>query len=243
MVMDTAMGMVLRQRIRKRNNKDRPLTPRQRAIMECIIHSVESRGFPPAVREICEAVGLSSGSTVHAHLNTLEERGYIRRAQAKPRAILILRGIDGEEYTYVREEQEEAEQLEEMLNLPVVGNVAAGEPIFADENIEDKIAYPARFVRKDGAFMLRIRGNSMVNVGIFNNDYIVVEPQQVAENGEIVVALIGDEATCKTFYREKNMVRLQPENDNMGPIYVENPMIIGKVVGVLRDMHDQVIRR
>ncbi|MEE0546375.1 MAG: transcriptional repressor LexA [Peptococcaceae bacterium] len=228
---------------RKRNNKDRPLTPRQRAIMECIIHSVESRGFPPAVREICEAVGLSSGSTVHAHLNTLEERGYIRRDPAKPRAILILRGIDGEEYTYVREEQEEAEQLEEMLNLPVVGNVAAGEPIFADENIEDKIAYPARFVRKDGAFMLRIRGNSMVNVGIFNNDYIVVEPQQVAENGEIVVALIGDEATCKTFYREKNMVRLQPENDNMGPIYVENPMIIGKVVGVLRDMHDQVIRR
>lgn len=176
---------------RKRNNKDRPLTPRQRAIMECIIHSVESRGFPPAVREICEAVGLSSGSTVHAHLNTLEERGYIRRDPAKPRAILILRGIDGEEYTYVREEQEEAEQLEEMLNLPVVGNVAAGEPIFADENIEDKIAYPARFVRKDGAFMLRIRGNSMVNVGIFNNDYIVVEPQQVAENGEIVVALIG----------------------------------------------------
>lgn len=228
---------------RKRNNKDRPLTPRQRAIMECIIHSVESRGFPPAVREICETVGLSSGSTVHAHLNTLEERGYIRRDPAKPRAILILRGIDGEEYTYVREEQEEAEQLEEMLNLPVVGNVAAGEPIFADENIEDKIAYPARFVRKDGAFMLRIRGNSMVNVGIFNNDYIVVEPQQVAENGEIVVALIGDEATCKTFYREKNMVRLQPENDNMGPIYVENPMIIGKVVGVLRDMHDQVIRR
>ena len=228
---------------RKRNNKDRPLTPRQRAIMECIIHSVESRGFPPAVREICEAVGLSSGSTVHAHLNTLEERGYIRRDPAKPRAILILRGIGGEEYTYVREEQEEAEQLEEMLNLPVVGNVAAGEPIFADENIEDKIAYPARFVRKDGAFMLRIRGNSMVNVGIFNNDYIVVEPQQVAENGEIVVALIGDEATCKTFYREKNMVRLQPENDNMGPIYVENPMIIGKVVGVLRDMHDQVIRR
>ncbi|MEE0509601.1 MAG: transcriptional repressor LexA [Peptococcaceae bacterium] len=228
---------------RKRNNKDRPLTPRQRAIMECIIHSVESRGFPPAVREICEAVGLSSGSTVHAHLNTLEERGYIRRDPAKPRAILILRGIDGEEYTYVREEQEEAEQLEEMLNLPVVGNVAAGEPIFADENIEDKIAYPARFVRKDGAFMLRIRGNSMVNVGIFNNDYIVVEPQQVAENGEIVVALIGDEATCKTFYREKNMVRLQPENDNMGPIYVENPMIIGKVVGVLRDMHDQIIRR
>ena len=122
---------------RKRNNKDRPLTPRQRAIMECIIHSVESRGFPPAVREICEAVGLSSGSTVHAHLNTLEERGYIRRDPAKPRAILILRGIDGEEYTYVREEQEEAEQLEEMLNLPVVGNVAAGEPIFADENIED----------------------------------------------------------------------------------------------------------
>lgn len=228
---------------RKRNNKDRPLTPRQQAIMECIIHSVESRGFPPAVREICEAVGLSSGSTVHAHLNTLEERGYIRRDPAKPRAILILRGIDGEEYTYVREEQEETEQLEEMLNLPVVGNVAAGEPIFADENIEDKIAYPARFVRKDGAFMLRIRGNSMVNVGIFNNDYIVVEPQQVAENGEIVVALIGDEATCKTFYREKNMVRLQPENDNMGPIYVENPMIIGKVVGVLRDMHDQVIRR
>lgn len=228
---------------KKRNGKERPLTARQQAIMECIIESVELRGYPPAVREICEEVGLSSSSTVHAHLHTLEERGYIRRDPAKPRAILILKDLDGEEYTYVREEQEEAEQLEEMLNLPVLGNVAAGEPIFADENIEDKVAYPARFVHKDGAFMLRIRGNSMVNVGIFNNDYIVVEPQQVAENGEIVVALIGDEATCKTFYREKNMVRLQPENDNMGPIYVENPMIIGKVVGVLRDMHDQKFHR
>lgn len=223
---------------RKRATKERRLTERQRDVLECIIRSVETRGFPPAVREICDEVGLSSGSTVHAHLNTLEKRGYIRRDPAKPRAILILRDLDGEDYTYVREEQQAAEELEEMLNLPVVGNVAAGEPIFADENIEDKIAYPARFVRRDGAFMLRIRGNSMINAGIYNGDYIVVEPQQVADNGEIVVALIGDEATCKTYYREKSMVRLQPENDSMGPIYVENPMIIGKVVGVLRDMHD-----
>lgn len=220
---------------KKRVRRELPLSERQRAVLSCVINSVEERGYPPSVREICNEVGLSSSSTVHAHLNTLEEWHYISRDPSKPRAIIVLRDPDGEPYTYLR--QEEREEFEEMLNLPVVGNVAAGQPIFADENIEDKIAYPARFVHKDGAFMLRIRGNSMVKVGIFNGDYVVVEPQQVAENGEIVVALIGDEATCKSFYREKNMVRLQPENDSMGPIYVENPMIIGKVVGVLRDMH------
>ena len=124
-----------------------------------------------------------------------------------------------------------------MVDLPVLGNVAAGEPIFADENVEDKITFPMRFVRDEGSFMLRIRGESMIKVGIMDGDYIIVAPQQTAQNGEIVVALIGDEATCKTFYFEKNMVRLQPENDDMEPIYVENPMIIGKVIGVYRDLH------
>lgn len=227
--------MVQDKQRRQRVRRELPLSERQRAVLSCIIDSIEERGYPPSVREICETVGLSSSSTVHAHLNTLEEWHYISRDPAKPRAIIVLRDPNGEPYTYLR--QEEQEEFEEMINLPVVGNVAAGEPIFADENIEDKIPYPARFLHKDGAFMLRIRGNSMVNVGIFNGDYIVVEPQQVADNGDIVVALIGDEATCKSFYREKNMVRLQPENDSMGPIYVENPMLIGKVVGVMRDMH------
>ena len=220
------------------SRRERPaaLSEREKTIMRAIIDAVESRGIPPSVRDICAATGLRSSSTVHKYLNRLAEAGYIFRDTTASRGISILRDENGADYSYLRNEEEE-DAFEEMLNLPVVGNVAAGEPIFADENIEDKIAYPARFVRRDGSFMLRIRGESMIGVGINDGDYIVVEPEQVAENGDVVVALIGDEATCKTFYREKNMVRLQPENDEMEPIYVENPMIIGKVVGVMRDMH------
>lgn len=219
-----------------RKRLDAPLTARQRAVLECIIESVERRGYPPAVREIGQRVGLASSSTVHSHIKSLEEKGYISRDPSKPRAIMVLRGLDGEEYSFPRM-LDEAEHYDEVINIPVVGNVAAGEPIFADENIEDKITFPMRFVRCDDPFMLHIRGNSMIKAGIMNGDYIIVEPAQEAQNGEIVVALIGDEATCKTFYREKDMVRLQPENDSMGPIYVQNPMIIGKVIGVFRDMH------
>ena len=150
---------------------------------------------------------------------------------------MVLRYPDGTPFVASSEGLLVEEDFDEMVNLPVLGNVAAGEPIFADENVEDTITFSMRFVRNEGSFMLRIRGNSMVNIGIMDGDYIIVGPQQTAQNGDVVVALIGDEATCKTFYHEKNTVRLQPENDEMEPIYVENPMIIGKVIGVYRDMH------
>lgn len=223
--------------VEARRNKERPLTPRQAGILEYIIEEVSNKGYPPAVREIGRHVGLQSSSTVHAHLTTLEERGYIKRDPAKPRAIMVLRYPDGAPFVASSEGLLVEENFDEMVNLPVLGNVAAGEPIFADENVEDTITFSMRFVRNEGSFMLRIRGNSMVNIGIMDGDYIIVGPQQTAQNGDVVVALIGDEATCKTFYHEKNTVRLQPENDEMEPIYVENPMIIGKVIGVYRDMH------
>lgn len=221
----------------KKNGKD--LSPRQKDILAYIISYVEDRGYPPAVREIGQAVGLSSSSTVHSHLHSLEDRGFIKRDPTKPRTIMILKNTDGSDYSAGGDlyHQENEETFDEMVNLPVLGNVAAGEPIFADENVEDQISFSMRFVRAEGSFMLRIRGESMINIGIMDGDYIIVAPQQVANNGDVIVALIGDEATCKTFYREKNHVRLQPENDTMEPIYVENPMIIGKVIGVYRDMH------
>ncbi|MDO4923910.1 MAG: transcriptional repressor LexA [Peptococcaceae bacterium] len=220
-----------------KRKKDKPLTPRQQSILHFIINEVETRGYPPAVREIGREVGLSSSSTVHAHLTTLEKRGYIQRDPTKPRAIMILRNPDGTPFNFGVEVPAAASEHDEIVDLPVLGNVAAGEPIFADENVEDKISFSMRFVRNEGAFMLRIRGESMIKAGIMDGDYIIVAPQQTAQNGDIVVALIGDEATCKTFYYEKNVVRLQPENDEMEPIYVENPMIIGKVIGVYRDLH------
>lgn len=221
----------------KKNEQE--ISIRQQEILEFIISYVEDRGYPPAVREIGQAVGLSSSSTVHSHLHSLEEKRFIKRDPTKPRTIMILKNVDGSEYAVASDldELQSQETFDEMVNLPVLGNVAAGEPIFADENVEDQISFSMRFVRAEGSFMLRIRGESMINIGIMDGDYIIVAPQQVANNGEVVVALIGDEATCKTFYREKNQVRLQPENDSMEPIYVENPMIIGKVIGVYRDMH------
>lgn len=210
------------------------LSARQERILDFIISEVEAKGYPPSVREIGYAVELKSSSTVHNHLNQLERKGYIRRDPTKPRAIMILKRPDESDYVSPAAEQS---VFEDIVDLPVFGKVAAGSPIFADENLEDRIGFPMRFVREEGAFMLRISGDSMTGVGIMDGDYIIVAPQQVAQNGEIVVALIGEEATCKTFYREKNRVRLQPENPHLEPIYAENPMIIGKVVGVYRDLH------
>lgn len=208
------------------------LSERQTRILNYIISEVEDHGYPPSVREIGFAVDLKSSSTVHNHLNQIERKGYIVRDPAKPRAIMILKRANGTPYNSVAEPE-----IEEMVELPVYGPVAAGAPIFADENIEDKMGFPMRFIRDEGSFVLRVRGESMIGVGINDGDYIIVAPRQVAQNGEIVIALIGDEATCKTYYREKNRVRLQPENPTMDPIYVENPMIIGKVIGLFRDMH------
>ncbi len=209
------------------------LTPRQVGILNFIISEVEAKGYPPSVREIGAAVGLKSSSTVHNHLNQIEHKGYIRRDPTKPRAIMILRRSDCSEYA------SETPPSEDTVFLPIYGKVAAGSPIFADENLEGHISFPERFVSAEGSFVLRISGDSMTGIGIMNNDFIIVSPQQTAENGDVVVALIGDEATCKTFYREKTQVRLQPENPDLTPIYTENPMIIGKVTGVYRDMNGQ----
>lgn len=214
------------------------LSIRQVSILEFIIDEVEQRGYPPSVREIGLAVGLQSSSTVHNHLNQIERKGYIQRDATKPRAIAILKRADESAYVpFSSESESNSSDVEEMVNLPVFGAVAAGVPIFADDSIEDQISLPMRFVRDEGAFMLRVKGESMIGVGIMDGDYVIVAPRQSAKNGDVVVALIGDEATCKTYYREKHQIRLQPENPTMEPIFVQNPMIIGQVIGVFRDMH------
>lgn len=200
------------------------LTGRQAAILNFIKNELQKRGYPPSVREIGQAVGLSSSSTVHGHLAQLEEKGYIRRDPTKPRAIEILDGNNN----FVRKE---------IINVPVVGKVTAGQPILAVENVEDTFPLPLDFVNNDNVFMLSVRGESMIEAGIFDNDYVLVRQQNYAKNGDIVVALIEDEATVKTFYKEKDYVRLQPENSSMEPIYVRDVSILGKVVGVFRKLH------
>ena len=179
------------------------------------------RGFPPAVREICEAVNLKSTSSVHSHLETLEKNGYIRRDPTKPRAIEIC----DDSFQMIRTE---------MINIPVVGQVAAGTPILAEENIDNYIPIPVSMCPKGDSFIVNVKGNSMINAGIFNGDMLFVHACNTAENGEKVVALIDDSATVKTYYKEKGHIRLQPENDEMDPIIVENCQILGKVFGVLR---------
>lgn len=202
----------------------RELTARQKQILEFIKERVRVKGYPPSVREIGEAVGLRSSSTVHGHLNRLEEKGYIRRDPTKPRAIEILDGND-------------SIPKKEMVQVPVVGKVTAGEPILAVENVEDYFPLPRDFAPYDNVFMLRVRGDSMIEAGILDQDYVVVRQQQDATNGDIVVALIGDEATVKRFYREADHIRLQPENPVYEPIIVNDVQILGKVVGVLRHIH------
>lgn len=198
------------------------ITDKQQQILDYIKSEMRDKGFPPAVREICEAVHLKSTSSVHAHLEALEKNGYIRRDPAKPRTIEIL----GDESVSV-----------EIKNLPLVGTVAAGQPILAVENIENYFPMPAQFVPNEKTFMLNVKGDSMINAGILEGDKIIVKSQDTAENGEMVVALVGDSATVKTFYKEEGYYRLQPENDFMEPIIVRGELqIIGKVIGVVRIM-------
>ncbi|MEW6046376.1 MAG: transcriptional repressor LexA [Bacillota bacterium] len=196
------------------------LTPRQRQILDYIKRTVRTRGYPPSVREIGEAVGLSSSSTVHGHLARLEEKGYLRRDPTKPRAIELL-----EDRQIIRKE---------MINVPVLGRVPAGQPLLALQNIEDFFPLPVDFTEYEDVFMLRVRGDSMKNAGILDGDYVVVRSQPSARNGEIVVALVDDEATVKRFYREHDHIRLQPENPRYKPILTQNVQILGKVIGVLR---------
>ena len=197
------------------------ISERQISILNFIKKELQKRGYPPSVREIGEAVGLSSSSTVHGHLAQLEKKGYIRRDPTKPRAIEVIEG----EGNFVRKE---------IVNVPIVGRVTAGEPILAVENIEDTFPLPIEFVNNDNVFILSVRGESMINAGILDGDYVVVRQQSVARNGEIVVALLEDEATVKTFYKEKDYIRLQPENPYMDPIYAADVKVLGKVTGVFR---------
>ena len=196
------------------------LSKRQREIFEFIGRYLKQHGYPPTVREIGKAVGLHSSSTVHAHLAKLESRGLLKRDPTKPRAIELL--------------VERAKRAVRPAGMPLVGTVAAGAPVLAEENIEDYLQVPAVIGGETGDFVLRIKGDSMVDAGILEGDYVVVRPSETARNGEIVVALIAEEATVKRFYREKDHVRLQPENVTMEPIRSDEVSIVGKVVGVFR---------
>ena len=197
------------------------ITDKQREILEYIKAEILNRGYPPAVREICEAVKLKSTSSVHAHLETLEKNGYIRRDPTKPRAIEIV----DENFNLTRRE---------MVNVPIVGKVAAGEPILAVENIENYFPIPAEFMPNEPTFILQVQGESMINAGILDGDYVLVQQQPTANDGDMVVALVDDSATVKTFYKENGYYRLQPENDFMDPIIVKDCTILGKVIGVFR---------
>ncbi len=200
------------------------ISQKQLEILEYIKSEILRVGYPPAVREICEAVNLKSTSSVHSHLETLEKNGYIRRDPTKPRAIEIM----DDEFNLTRRE---------MSNVPIVGQVAAGEPILAEQNIVDYFPIPVDFMPNNEAFLLKVRGESMINAGILDGDFVLVEKRPTASNGEMVVALVEDSATVKTFYKENGYYRLQPENDDMDPIIVDNCEIVGKVFGVFRFMH------
>ena len=197
------------------------ISNKQREILDYIKDEILKKGYPPAVREICEAVNLKSTSSVHSHLETLEKNGYIRRDPTKPRAIEIM----DDSFQMVRHE---------MASIPVVGTVAAGQPILAQQNIESYFPIPTEFVPNAECFSLRVKGESMINAGIFDGDQIFVECCNTARNGDIVVALVDDSATVKTFYKEDGHIRLQPENDTMDPIIVSDCQILGKVFGVFR---------
>ncbi|MEN3088540.1 repressor LexA [Staphylococcus xylosus] len=206
----------------------RELTKRQNEIFEYIKQTVQSKGYPPSVREIGEAVGLASSSTVHGHLSRLEEKGYIRRDPTKPRAIEI-----------VSEQLGESINMEETIHVPVIGKVTAGVPISAVENVEEYFPLPEHFTSTHNSdiFILNVVGESMIEAGILDGDKVIVRSQTIAENGDIIVAMTEEnEATVKRFYKEKTRYRLQPENSTMGPIYLDNVTVLGKVVGLFREM-------
>ena len=214
------------------------LGKRQLAIYDFIRSYSDEHGYPPSVREIGTAVGLASPSTVHMHLKVLEERGLIKRDSKKPRTIEVM---DGRQQTDAVGDSEPLVSVSQdlgsnVMRLPLVGRVAAGTPVLAEQNVEETLALPTSIVGDASSFVLRVHGDSMIYAGIFDGDYIVVKEQQDAHDGEIVVALIDDSATVKTFYRERDRIRLQPENDAMAPIYVDNPVILGRVTALIRSI-------
>lgn len=197
------------------------ISSKQQEILNFIKECILQKGYPPSVREICDAVHLKSTSSVHSHLETLEKNGYIRRDPTKPRTIEIL----DDDFGMVRRE---------LVNVPIVGQVAAGQPILAEENIDGYFPLPPEYLHNKTTFMLRVKGESMINVGIYDGDLILVEEQPTASNNEIIVALVDDGATVKRFFKEDGHIRLQPENDYMEPIIVNDVSILGKVIGLFR---------
>ena len=214
---------------KKKNNVNIELNDREKAILKYVQKQIKLNGYPPSVREIGKAVGLKSTATVHGYLNKLEEKGFIKREQQKGRTLKLLKvGLEDKIV------EKEVYTNKEMVNVPVVGKITAGAPILAVENITDTFPIPIDFVGNSESFMLTVRGESMIEAGILDGDYILVRKQNTAENGEIVVALIEDEATVKTFYKEKDHIRLQPENSSMSQIIVNDCRILGRVSGVFR---------
>lgn len=205
------------------------LTDRQREILEFILKEVQTKGYPPSVREIGEVVGLSSSSSVHAQLEKLEQKGYLRRDPTKPRAIEIL------DDNYLP--SGDLFGLKNLVNIPIVGTVTAGKPILAEQNIQDYFPLPKDFTHEEDLFMLRVKGDSMINAGIFDGDLVIVNKTPTAINGDIIVAMLEDEATVKRFYKEQNQIRLQPENEQYKPIISPNIQVIGKVIGLIRKIH------
>ena len=203
------------------------ITPKQQEILDFLKKEILMKGYPPAVREICEAVHLKPTSSVHSHLETLEKNGYIRRDPTKPRAIEIM----DDSFNYLRTETE-------IASIPVIGTVAAGQPLLAVENITDYFPFPANLLPNKETFILRVKGDSMINMGILDGDYIIVEQTNTAQNGEVIVALVDDSATVKRFYAEDGHFRLQPENDFMEPIIVDHVEILGKVIRLIRTLVD-----
>ncbi|WP_124061290.1 transcriptional repressor LexA [Gordonibacter sp. Marseille-P4307] len=207
------------------------LTKKQRAVLDCIEACIREKGYGPTVREICAALDLSSPSTVHVHLGALEQKGYIERDPLKSRSITLTHPCEEQ---LVEPTNIIAPRFGNAVEIPLVGNVAAGEPIFAEENITDTMTLPTEIVGDSPSFMLSVRGESMIEAGINDGDYVVVKEQKVANNGEIIVALIEDGATVKRFYKERDHIRLQPENSSMEPIITRDCTIVGKVVAVFR---------
>ncbi len=220
--------------VRVRRKKDGSLNRREKTILKFIEKSVEENGYAPSVREIGKAVGLKSTATVHGYLTRLQDEGFIKKQNNKGRTLKLLKNSSGE--TVEKTPQKDYYLEKELVDVPLVGKITAGEPILAVENITDTFPIPIDFVGNSESFMLTVRGESMIEAGILDGDYILVRKQENAINGEIVVALIEDEATVKTFYKEKDYIRLQPENSTMDPIIVSDCKILGKVIGVFRKM-------
>lgn len=200
------------------------ITAKQQEVLDYIKETILKKGYPPAVREICEAVKLKSTSSVHSHLETLERNGYIRRDPTKPRTIEIL----DDSFGLTRRE---------MVHVPILGSVAAGLPLLAEQQIEDYFPIPVEMLPNEPVFMLRVKGESMINIGIFDGDQVIVKQGNTARNGDVVVALVEDSATVKRFFKENDYYRLQPENDSMEPIIVHEVEVLGKVIGLFRMMH------